>query len=125
MLFKKGVNVCCPNCGGHTRVVGEYGECDFCGSLLTNPITQTMTHKSIWPTKQESMGRFRERETIQEMENILREANHPMCVSDICQQMTEPFTTQKCLAYVRKLVDSGKVKRIEDRREVYFIAIEG
>jgi hypothetical protein len=123
MFFKKGIKVSCPNCGGHTRVVGKYGECDYCGSLLTSPIPQTTSHEFIQPTKQESMARFQATETIQEMENILREAGHPMSVSDICQRMSEPIPMQKCSAYVRRLVDSGKVKRIEDKRKVYFVTI--
>jgi hypothetical protein len=122
MFFKKGIKVSCPNCGGHTRVVGKYGECDYCGSLLTSPIPQTTNNEPIQLTKQESMARFQATETIQEMENILREAGHPMCVSDICRQMSEPITAQKCAAYVRRLVDSGKVERIEDKRKVYFVA---
>ena len=123
MFGKKGIKVSCPNCGGHTRVNGRYGECDYCGSLLTNPIPQTTNNEPIQLTKQESMARFQATETIQEMENILREAGYPMCVSDICRQMSEPITAQKCAAYVRRLVDSGKVKRIEDKRKVYFVAI--
>ena len=123
MFFKKGVKVSCPNCGGHTRVVGKYGECDYCGSVLTRPIPQTTNNESIQPTKQESMARFQATETIQEIENILREAGHPMCVSDICQRMSEPIVAQRCYALLRKLVDSGKVQRIEDKRKVYFVAI--
>ena len=120
MFFRKGVKVSCPNCGGHTRVVGKYGECDYCGSLLTSPIPQTETAPMQF-TKQESMARFQATETIQEMENILREAGHPMCVSNICRRMSEPTTAQKCAAYMRRLVDSGKVKRIEDKGKAYYV----
>ena len=122
MFARKGVKVNCPNCGGHTRVVGKYGECDYCGSLLTNPIPQTTNNEPIQLTKQESMARFQATETIQEMENILREAGYPMCVSDICRKMSEPTTAQKCVAYMRRLVDSGKAQRIEDKGKVYFVA---
>ena len=38
MFAKKGIKMTCPNCGGHTRVVGRYGECDYCGSPLVAPI---------------------------------------------------------------------------------------
>ena len=122
MFFRKGIKVSCPNCGGHTRVVGKYGECDYCGSVLTSPIPQTTNNEPIQLTKQESTARFQTTETIQEMENILREAGYPMCVSDICRKMSEPTTAQKCAAYMRRLVDSGKVQRIEDKGKAYYVA---
>ena len=118
MTFKKGIKISCPNCGGHTRVVGKYGECDYCGSLLINPITQ-----ATQLPRAESMARFQATETVQEIENILRKAGHPMCVSDICQRMSEPISAQKCAVYLRKLVDCGKAERIAERGKVYYLEI--
>lgn len=118
MFFKKGIKISCPNCGGRTQVVGKYGECDYCGSVLTNSFSQVTQLP-----RAESMARFQVTETVQEIANILRKAGHPMCVSDICRQMSEPIPIQKCSAYVRRLVDSGKVKRIEDKRKVYYLEI--
>ena len=117
-MFKtNGVKVTCPNCGGHTRVVGKYGECDYCGGLIKNPIPQI----EIQPTKQESKARFQSRREMQEIEEILRKAGRPVPVSYICEQMLEPTPVQKCSAFLRRMIEAGIIERVEEKRKVCFV----
>ena len=121
MLFKKGVKVSCPNCGGHTRVVGKYGECDYCGSPLVAPIADHVVADFV-DLEIKAIRRHDERSALKS--DILRVLHKTeLCtVSEIANQLREPVPVQKVAAVLRTMMDEGTVDRTEIRKKAVFFA---
>ena len=116
MFGKKGVKVSCPNCGGHTRVVGRYGECDYCGSPLVAPIADhvDLEIKAIRRRDEQSALKA-------DILRVLRRTE--LCtVSEIANQLREPVPAQKVYAVLRTMMDEGTVDRMEIRKKAVFYA---
>ena len=118
MMFQKGVKVSCPNCGGHTRVLGRYGECDYCGSPLVAPITN---HDFV----DLEIKTIRRRDELSALKSdILRVLQRTeLCtVSEIANQLREPVPAQKVAAVLRTMMNEGTVDRTEIRKKAVFFA---
>ena len=121
MFFKKGVKVTCPNCGGHTRVVGKYGECDYCGSPLVAPIADHVVAEFV-DLELKAIKRHDERSALKaDILRVLRRTE--LCtVSEITNQLREPVPAQKVYAVLRRMMDEGTVDRMEIRKKAVFYA---
>lgn len=121
MFGKKGVKVSCPNCGGHTRVNGRYGECDYCGSPLVAPITDHVVTDFV----DLEIKAIRRRDEMSALKSdILRVLRRTeLCtVSEIANQLREPVPAQKVYAVLRTMMDEGTVDRMEIRKKAVFYA---
>ena len=123
MFSKKGVKVSCPNCGGHTRVNGRYGECDYCGSPLVAPIADHVVADFV-DLELKAIKRHDELSALKaDILRVLRRTE--LCtVSEITNQLREPVTNQKVAAVLRTMVNEGTVDRTEIRRKIVFYAKE-
>ena len=121
MFFKKGIKITCPNCGGHTRVVGRYGECDYCGSPLVAPIADHVVAEFV-DLEIKAIRRHDELSALKtDILRVLRRTE--LCtVSEITNQLREPVTNQKVAAVLRTMVNEGTVDRTEIRRKIVFFA---
>lgn len=121
MFAKKGVKVSCPNCGGHTRVNGKYGECDYCGSPLVAPITDHVVAEFV-DLELKAIKRHDERSALKaDILRVLRRTE--LCtVSEIANQLREPVPVQKVYAVLRTMMDEGTVDRMEIRKKAVFYA---
>lgn len=121
MFAKKGVKVSCPNCGGHTRVVGRYGECDYCGSPLVAPIADHAVAEFV-DLELKAIKRHDERSALKaDILRVLRRTE--LCtVSEITNQLHEPVPMQKVAAVLRTMMDEGTVDRMEIRKKAVFYA---
>lgn len=121
MFAKKGVKVSCPNCGGHTRVVGRYGECDYCGSPLVAPIADHVVAEFV-DLEIKAIRRHDELSALKaDILRVLRRTE--LCtVSEITNQLREPVTNQKVAAVLRTMVSEGTVDRTEIRKKIVFYA---
>lgn len=116
MFGKKGVKVSCPNCGGHTRVVGRYGECDYCGSPLIAPIADHVDLEIKAIRRRDEMSALKS-----DILRVLRRTE--LCtVSEITNQLREPVPAQKVYAVLRMMMDEGTVDRMEIRKKAVFYA---
>ena len=116
MLSKKGVKVSCPNCGGHTRVAGKYGECDYCGSPLVAPITDHVDLEIKAIRRHDEMSALKS-----DILRVLRRTE--LCtVSEITNQLREPVPAQKVAAVLRTMISEGTVDRTEIRKKAVFFA---
>lgn len=121
MFARKGVKVSCHNCGGHTRVVGKYGECDYCGSPLVAPIADHVVADFV-DLEIKAIKRHDERSALKA--DILRVLHRTeLCtVSEIANQLREPVPVQKVYAILRTMMDEGTVDRMEIRKKAVFFA---
>ena len=121
MFSRKGVKVSCPNCGGHTRVVGKYGECDYCGSPLVAPIADHVVAEFV-DLELKAIKRHDEMSALKA--DILRVLHRTeLCtVSEITNQLREPVPAQKVYAVLRRMMDEGTVDRMEIRKKIIFYA---
>ena len=116
MFGKKGVKVSCPNCGGHTRVIGRYGECDYCGSPLVAPIADHVDLEIKAIRRRDEMSALKA-----DILRVLRRTE--LCtVSEIANQLREPVPVQKVYAVLRMMMDEGTVDRMEIRKKAVFYA---
>ena len=116
MFGKKGVKVSCPNCGGHTRVIGRYGECDYCGSPLVAPIADHVDLEIKAIRRRDEMSALKA-----DILRVLRRTE--LCtVSEIANQLREPVPVQKVYAVLRTMMDEGTVDRMEIRKKAVFYA---
>ena len=116
MFAKKGVKVSCPNCGGHTRVVGRYGECDYCGSPLVAPIANHVDLEIKAIRRRDEMSALKS-----DILRVLRRTE--LCtVSEIANQLREPVPAQKVAAVLRTMMNEGTVDRTEIRKKAVFFA---
>ena len=114
MFGKKGVKVSCPNCGGHTRVIGRYGECDYCGSPLVVPIADHVDLEIKAIRRRDEMSALKS-----DILRVLRRTE--LCtVSEITNQLREPVPTQKVYAVLRTMMNEGTVDRMEIRKKAVF-----
>lgn len=114
MFGKKGVKVSCPNCGGHTRVNGRYGECDYCGSPLVAPLAD---HVDL------EIKAIRRRDEMSALKSDILRVLHrtELCtVFEITNQLREPVPAQKVYAVLRMMMDEGTVDRMEIRKKAVF-----
>lgn len=123
MLSSKGIKVSCPNCGGHSRVFGRYGECDYCGSPLVAPIPDHVVADFI---DLEIKAKRRQDELSALKSDILRVLRKTeLCtVSEIANQLHEPVPAQKVVFVLRTMMKEGTVDRIEIRKKSVFFAKE-
>ena len=123
MFIKKGIKVSCPNCGGHTRVNGRYGECDYCGSPLVAPIADHVVADFV-DLEIKAIKRHDELSALKsDILRVLRRTE--LCtVSEITNQLREPVTNQKVAAVLRTMVNEGTVDRTEIRRKIVYFAKE-
>ena len=121
MFSKKGIKVTCPNCGGHTRVVGRYGECDYCGSPLVAPIADHVVTEFV-DLELKAIRRHDELSALKsDILRVLRRTE--LCtVSEITNQLREPATAQKVAAVLRTMMNEGTVDRTEIRKKAVFYA---
>ena len=121
MFARKGVKVSCPNCGGHTRVNGRYGECDYCGSPLVAPIADHVVAEFV-DLELKAIKRHDERSALKaDILRVLRRTE--LCtVSEIANQLREPVPVQKVYAVLRTMMDEGTVDRMEIRKKAVFYA---
>lgn len=121
MFRKNCVKVSCPNCGGHSRVVGRYGECDYCGSPLVAPIADDVV-KEFVDLEIKTIKRRSEQSALKA--DILRVLHRTeLCtVSEIANQLREPVPAQKVAAVLRTMMDEGTVDRTEIRKKAVFFA---
>ena len=121
MFGKKGVKVSCPNCGGHTRVIGRYGECDYCGSPLVTPIADPVVAEFV-DLEIKTIKRRSEQSALKaDILRVLRRTK--LCtVSEIANQLREPVPAQKVYAVLRMMMDEGTVDRMEIRKKTVFYA---
>jgi hypothetical protein len=121
MFGRKGVKVTCPNCGGHTRVVGRYGECDYCGSPLVAPIADHVVAEFV-DLEIKAIKRHDEMSALKaDILRVLRKTES-CTVSEITNQLREPVTNQKVAAVLRTMVNEGTVDRTEFRKKIIFYA---
>ena len=121
MFSKKGIKMTCPNCGGHTRVNGRYGECDYCGSPLVAPIADHVVAEFV----DLEIKAIRRRDELSALKSdivrVLRRTE--LCtVSEIANQLREPVPVQKVAAVLRNMMDEGTVDRTEIRKKAVFFA---
>ena len=119
MIKRNGVKVSCPNCGGHSRVVGRYGECDYCGSPLIAPIADHVVAEFV----DLELKAIRRRDELSALKSdivrVLRKTE--LCtVSEIANQLREPVPVQKVAAVLRTMMNEGTVDRIEIRKKAVF-----
>ena len=119
MIKRNGVKVSCPNCGGHSRVVGRYGECDYCGSPLVAPIADHAVAEFV----DLELKAIRRRDELSALKSdivrVLRKTE--LCtVSEIANQLREPVPVQKVAAVLRTMMNEGTVDRIEIRKKAVF-----
>ena len=119
MFSKKGIKITCPNCGGHTRVNGRYGECDYCGSPLVAPIADHVVAEFVDLV----IKAIRRRDELSALKSdivrVLRRTE--LCtVSEIANQLREPVPVQKVAAVLRTMMDEGIVDRMEIRKKAVF-----
>lgn len=121
MFSKKGIKVSCSNCGGHTRVIGRYGECDYCGSPLVAPTTDHVVADFV-DLEIKTMKRHDELSALKsDILKILRRTE--LCtVSEIANQLREPVPSQKVAAVLRTMMNEGTVDRTEIRKKAVFYA---
>lgn len=121
MFRKNGVKVSCPNCGGHSRVVGRYGECDYCGSPLVAPIADDVV-KEFVDLEIKAIRRRDELSTLKaDILRVLRRTE--LCtVSEITNQLREPVTNQKVAAVLRTMMNEGTIDRTEIRKKIVYFA---
>lgn len=121
MFSNKGIKVSCPNCGGHSRVFGRYGECDYCGSPLVVPIADHAIADFI---DLEIKAKRRQDELSALKSDILRVLRRTeLCtVSEITKQLHEPVPAQKVMFVLRTMMDEGTVDRMEIRKKAVFYA---
>lgn len=121
MFFKKGIKITCPNCGGHTRVNGRYGECDYCGSPLVAPIADHVVAEFV-DLEIKAIKRHDERSALKaDILRVLRRTE--LCtVSEIANQLREPVPVQKVAVVLRTMMDEGTVDRTEIRKKAVFFA---
>lgn len=121
MFSKKSIKVTCPNCGGHTRVNGKYGECDYCGSPLIAPIADHVVADFV-DLEIKAMRRHDELSALKaDILRVLRRTE--LCtVSEITNQLREPVPTQKVAAVLRTMMNEGTVDRTEIRKKAVFYA---
>lgn len=116
MFGKKGVKVSCPNCNGHTRVIGKYGECDYCGSPLVVLIADHVDLEIKAIRRRDEMSALKS-----DILRVLRRTE--LCtVSEITNQLREPVPAQKVYAVLRMMMDEGTVDRMEIRKKAVFYA---
>lgn len=121
MFGKKGVKVSCPNCGGHTRVIGRYGECDYCGSPLVAPIADHVVAEFV-DLEIKAIRRRDEQSALKaDILRVLRKTDS-CTVSEITNQLREPVPAQKVYAVLRTMVNEGTVDRTEFRKKIIFYA---
>jgi hypothetical protein len=121
MFGKKGIKITCPNCGGHTRVVGRYGECDYCGSPLVAPIADHVVAEFV-DLEIKAIKRHDEMSALKaDILRVLRKTES-CTVSEITNQLREPVTNQKVAAVLRTMVNEGTVDRTEFRKKIIFYA---
>jgi hypothetical protein len=121
MFGKKGIKITCPNCGGHTRVVGRYGECDYCGSPLVAPIADHVVAEFV-DLEIKAIKRHDEMSALKaDILRVLRKTES-CTVSEITNQLHEPVTNQKVAAVLRTMVNEGTVDRTEFRKKIIFYA---
>ena len=121
MFRRNGTKVTCPNCGGHSRVVGRYGECDYCGSPLVVPIADHVVTEFV----DLELKAIRRRDELSALKSdilkVLRRTE--LCtVSEIANQLREPVSNQKVSAVLRMMADEGLVDRTEMRRKIVYFA---
>lgn len=119
MFKRNGTKVTCPNCNGHTRVVGRYGECDYCGSPLVAPIADHVVADFV----DLEIKAIRRRDELSALKadivRVLRRTE--LCtVSEITNQLREPVPVQKVAAVLRTMMDEGTVDRMEIRKKAVF-----
>lgn len=119
MIRRTGVKVTCPNCGGHSRVVGKYGECDYCGSPLVAPIADDVVKEFV----DLELKAIRRRDELSALKSdivrVLRRTE--LCtVSEIANQLREPVPVQKVAAILRTMMNEGTIDRIEIRKKAVF-----
>ena len=121
MFSKKGIKVTCPNCGGHTRVLGRYGECDYCGSPLIAPIADHAVAEFV-DLEIKAIRRHDELSALKaDILRVLRRTE--LCtVSEIVNQLREPVPAQKVAAVLRTMMNEGMVDRTEIRKKAVFYA---
>ena len=115
MIKRNGVKVSCLNCGGHSRVVGRYGECDYCGSPLVAPIADQFVDLEL--------KAIRRRDELSALKSDIVRVLHKteLCtVSEIANQLREPVPVQKVAAVLRTMMNEGTVDRIEIRKKAVF-----
>lgn len=47
-------------------------------------------------------------------------SDKPMTITEICKALDNKYANQRVSAYIKKLVESGRVIRTEDKRKAYF-----
>ena len=121
MFRKNGVKVSCPNCGGHSRVVGRYGECDYCGSPLVAPIADPVVAEFV-DLEIKTIKRRSEQSALKaDILRVLRRTE--LCtVSEITNQLREPVPVQKVAAVLRTMMNEGTIDRVEIRKKAVFYA---
>lgn len=121
MFTKKGIKVSCRNCGAHTRVIGRYGECDYCGSPLVAPIADHAVAEFV-DLEIKAIRRHDELSALKsDILRVLRRTE--LCtVSEIANQLREPATAQKVSAVLRTMMNEGTVDRTEIRKKAVFFA---
>ena len=121
MFSKKGIKVTCPNCGGHTRVLGRYGECDYCGSPLVAPFADHAVAEFV-DLEIKAIRRHDELSALKaDILRVLRRTE--LCtVSEIANQLREPVPAQKVAAVLRTMMNEGTVDRTEIRKRAVFYA---
>lgn len=119
MFRKNGAKVSCPNCGGHSRVVGRYGECDYCGSPLVAPIADDVV-KEFVDLEIKTIKRRSEQSALKaDILRVLRRTE--LCtVSEIANQLREPVPVQKVAAVLRTMMEEGTVDRMEIKKKAVF-----
>ena len=114
MFTKKGIKITCPNCGGHTRVIGRYGECDYCGSPLVAPIAEQVDLEIKAIRRHDELSALKS-----DILRVLRRTE--LCtVSEIVNQLHEPVPSQKVVAVLRTMMNEGTVDRMEIRKKAVF-----
>ena len=100
------IKVTCPNCCGHSWLTAQHGECEYCGSPLTTPVTisPTTRRKSVITIEQEK-----------QIKSALCGCGM-MTASQIAAKVN--MSPQKCSAILRNLTQSGEVVRTIDKRKV-------
>lgn len=99
------IKVTCPNCGGHSWLTTQHGECEYCGSPLTAPVAISSTRRKSVITIEEE----------KQIKSVLCGCDK-MTVSQIAAQAG--MSPQKCSAILQNLVRSGEVVRINDKRKM-------
>ena len=98
------IKVTCPNCGGHSWLTTQYGECEYCGTPLTAPM-------AISPTRRKSATTIEQEKQIK---SALCDCGM-MTASQVAAKVN--MNIQKCSAVLRNLTQSGEVARIIDKEK--------